>query len=364
MRPYTELLIKPASGSCNLRCRYCFYADEQKHRETASHGIMRDHVLEALVRKTYQNSQNQASFMFQGGEPTLAGLDFYRKLIVYEQKYNIRGIPTMHAIQTNGFLIDSEWASFFKENHFLVGLSIDGSELLHDKYRVDADGKGTHKKLMETVALLKSNEVDFNILTVVTKDIARNAKEVYRFYRENDLLYQQYIPCLNPFGNEEQEYSLNTSDYALFLKEMFDCWYEDIKNGRFIYNRYFENLVGIIKGYRPESCGMIGHCMLQYVVESDGSVYPCDFYALDQYCLGNLVEDSFDRLDERAKETRFVEDSLVVDRECRECKWLNLCRGGCRRDRETDEIGTVGLNRYCEAYKEFFEYASERLKSF
>jgi uncharacterized protein len=139
---------------------------------------------------------------------------------------------------------------------------------------------------------------------------------------------------------------------------------QDIKSGNFIYIRYFENLVGIIKGYRPESCGMIGYCTEQYVLEADGSVYPCDFYALDRFTLGNLVADSFDDIDKERKEIKFIENSAVVSRACTTCGWLKICRGGCRRDRVMTDVGTVGHNYYCEAYKLFLEYAFERLCSF
>ena len=367
MRASTELLIKPASGNCNMKCTYCFYADEQKNREIASYGFMSLEVLESIVKKTIENTSQHVSFCFQGGEPTLTGLEFYKKLIEFEKKYNTRNITICHTLQTNGYGIDDSWAEFFAKNQFLLGLSMDGYELLHDKYRIDKANKGTHHRLMESVEILRKHQVEFNILTVVNADIAANAKKVYDFYMENGLLHQQYIPCIDPFAEKgvTYEYSLTTELYAKFLKDMFDCWYADIKSGKFIYNRYFENLVGLIKGYRPESCGMIGFCLDQYVVEADGSVYPCDFYVLDPFKIGNITKDSFEEIDKNRNDLKFAEDSAMVSPECRPCKWLKVCRGGCRRDRETiSDIGKVGLNRYCEAFKEFFEYAYDRLNSF
>ncbi|MGI6730397.1 MAG: anaerobic sulfatase maturase [Anaerovoracaceae bacterium] len=366
MRTSIELLIKPASGNCNMKCTYCFYADTQKNREVASYGFMSLDVLETIVKKAIDNSFQHVSLCFQGGEPTLSGLDFYKSLIEIEKKHNNRNIPICHTLQTNGYVIDDSWADFFAENKFLIGLSMDGYDTLHDKYRIDKDDKGTHNRLMQNIEILRKHKVEFNILTVVNADIAANAKKVYEFYYENNLLYQQYIPCFNPFGEENQayEHTLTPELYAKFLKDLFDCWYKDLKAGKFIYNRYFEGLVGLIKGYRPESCGMLGFCSDQYVVEADGSVYPCDFYVLDQFKIGNLTTDSFEQLDANRKKSKFVEDSAVISSECRQCKWLMICRGGCRRDREMSEIGKVGHNRYCEAYKEFFDYAYERLNSF
>jgi uncharacterized protein len=366
MRTSIELLIKPASGNCNLKCRYCFYADVKKNRKIASYGMMSLDVLESIVKNTILNSQEQVSFSFQGGEPTLIGIEFYKKLIELENKYNTKNIPIGHAIQTNGYIIDDMWAEFFAENNFLVGISMDGYAKLNDKYRIDKENNGTHKRIMETVNILKKHSVEFNILTVINADVACNAKKVYSFYKENNLLYQQYIPCLDPLAEKNglQGYSLTPELYTLFLKEMFDCWYEDIKSGQFVYNRYFENLVGLLKGYWPESCGMIGYCSKQYVVEADGSVYPCDFYVLDQFKIGNLTIDSFDDIDEKRNKLKFIEDSTAISEECLKCKWLKICRGGCRRNREMSEIGKVGHNYYCDSYKDFLNYAYDRLNSF
>jgi uncharacterized protein len=366
MRTSIELLIKPASGNCNLRCSYCFYADVKKNREVASYGMMHLDVLEAIVKNTILNSKEHVSFSFQGGEPTLVGIEFYKKLIEFEKKYNTNNIVISHAIQTNGYTINDEWADFFTKNHFLVGISMDGYAELNDKFRIDKKNIGTHNRIMATINILKKYHVEFNILTVINADIACNAKKVYAFYKENNLLYQQYIPCLDPLGEKNGlwEYSLTPELYALFLKDMFDCWYEDIKTGQFIYNRYFENLVGLIKGYKPESCGMIGYCSEQYVIEADGSVYPCDFYVLDQFKMGNLAIDSFYEIDQKRKHLKFIEDSAVISKPCLKCKWLKICRGGCRRNRELLDLGKVGHNYYCESYKEFLGYAYDRLNSF
>jgi uncharacterized protein len=323
-------------------------------------------TIECIVEKALANSQQHVSFSFQGGEPTLAGLDFFKNLIEFEQKYNHRNINISHAIQTNGYIIDDEWGKFFAQNNFMVGVSLDGDAELHDKYRKDQKDQGTHERIMRSIKILKNHQVKVNILSVVNSDIARNASRVYEFYKKNDLLYQQYIPCLDPFNEEHGpcDYSLTPQLYGLFLKQMFDCWYRDIKAGQFIYNRYFENLVGMLKGYHPESCGMLGHCLPQYVVEADGSVYPCDFYVLDQFKIGNLTTDSFTEIDQKRKQSRFIENSATIHEDCLQCKWLNICRGGCRRNREMKEIGVIGKNHYCDAYKDFFTYAFERLNSF
>lgn len=349
-----------------MKCGYCFYADEQKNRDVYSYGIMKTEVLEKIVKKTFAQAERQVTFLFQGGEPTLAGLPFFQKLKEFEERYNVNKIPVAHAIQTNGYAINEDWAGFFAENNYLVGVSLDGTGKLHDKYRKNAMGEGTFQRIFEGIAWLKKYQVSFNILTVVTGEIADNIEEIYAFYRENGLLYQQYIPCIDPLGQTRgrMDYSLSTAQFAAFLKKLFDLWYDDLKHQRFIYNRYFENLVGIIKGYQPESCGMLGCCTNQYVVEADASVYPCDFYVLDEYKIGNLLENSFAELDKKRTAIRFVEKSMIPDEHCRKCKWGFLCRGGCRRDREREKFGTLGKNYFCEAYQDFFEYAWERLNSF
>ena len=188
-----SVMMKPASGSCDLRCRYCFYADESRNRETENYGQMSEQTLEQVVKKTLQYATDGCTFGFQGGEPTLRGLEFFRRFVALEKKHNHRGVPVERAIQTNGIHLTQEWATFFRRNHFLVGLSLDGGEAIHDRNRVDAGGQGTFRRVMNAVELLRSNEVDFNILCVVTEQNAPHIEEIYRFFMEQGLVYQQYI---------------------------------------------------------------------------------------------------------------------------------------------------------------------------
>ena len=361
--PPLSLLIKPASGLCNLRCRYCFYADEMAKRSVPSYGIMTRETLERVLRRAFDYASDPVTLAFQGGEPTLAGLDFFRAVTSLTAERNLKKLPVHYAIQTNGILLDDDWATFFAEHQFLVGLSLDGARGLHDLNRVFPDGSGSFDTVMDRATLLKRHGVEFNILTVITKQAAGNIGGVYRFFRKEGLPYQQYIPCLDPLEElrGRQDYSLNPKKYEHFLKTLFDNWYRDLIKGRYVYNRYFGNLVGMMLLQPPESCGMSGHCSMQNVVEADGSVYPCDFYVLDQYRLGNLCTDSFEQIQLRRKEIGFIEQSKAVHQKCAVCRWYPLCRGGCRRDREKAD-GTLGLNYYCSAYEEFFSYAVPRLE--
>ena len=264
--PAISLLLKPASGGCNMRCRYCFYRDEQQNRDTYSYGLMSEATLETVVRKALAAAEGSCSFGFQGGEPTVCGLDFFRKAVEFQRKYNVHGVPVYNAIQTNGLALDGEWADFFRENRFLVGLSLDGTKERHDENRVDVSGRGTYGRVMRAAQLLKSHGVDFNVLTVVTDRTAREIGKIYGFFRRNGLLYQQYIPCLAPIGEAG---GLRPESYAAFLKTLFDLWYGDVAAGNFIYIRYFENLAAILQGGRSESCDLWGRCTLQNVVEAD-----------------------------------------------------------------------------------------------
>lgn len=361
--PALALMIKPASGLCNMACKYCFYADESARREIKSYGIMSYGVLDKVLERVLSFAENTCTIAFQGGEPTLAGLEFFKEAVRLEKKYNVNGCRINNAIQTNGTLLDNEWAAFFKENNFLVGISLDGPKDINDENRIFPDGKSTYKKVMQTIQLLSKHGVDFNILSVVTSNSARSIRKVYGFFDRQNLQYQQYIPCLDPIGEERggHAWSLSPDRFEAYLKNLFDCWYEDLKKGKIRYNRYFENLIMMISGQRPEACGMSGICSRQFVVEADGSVFPCDFYALDEWKLGNLAEESLESIEKRRSELRFIENSETLHDDCKSCKWKYLCRGGCKRDRELIGDSEIKKNYFCKSYYNFFEYAYPRL---
>lgn len=362
--PPIHLLIKPASSGCNLACKYCFYYDVSDNRQVKSYGKMKIEDLEILVKKVMTYATGSCTFAFQGGEPTLVGLDFYKALISYEKKYMKPGLQVANAIQTNGTLIDEEWAKFFGENKFLVGLSLDGTKAIHDEFRLYKGGQGTFNRITETTKLFDKYKVEYNILTVVTKQVAENIKEIYDFYLDNNFRYMQFIPCLEEIHEEkgQKDFSLTPRVYEAFLMNLFDKWYETLKKGEFIYIRYFENLLQLMLGYYPEACGMMGTCTNQYVLEADGGVYPCDFYVMDEYKIGNLITDDFKAIEENRRAIKFIEQSKNKDSGCLKCKWYNLCHGGCRRDRDKFEDGKMGRNYFCTAYKTFFKYSYPRLQ--
>ncbi len=362
--PPLYMLIKPASGQCNLRCRYCFYRDLTEKREVASYGIMEVSTLEQVIRKTLETAEGACTFAYQGGEPTLAGLSFFKESVRLQNLYNRRGITVHNALQTNGMLLNHEWAHFLAENRFLVGVSLDGTSRIHDEWRRDGTGEGTFTQVMQGIRCLRQAKAEFNILTVLHAGNARRIREIYRYFKAQSFRHLQFIPCLDPLGDTPggEPYSLTPAAYGECLCTLFDLWYADLCAGEEVHIRHFENYVEMLLGYPPESCGMSGVCGMQYVVEADGAVYPCDFYVTDRYRLGNLCTDSFADLDRVRAENRFVTESTVSDPACRDCFCRALCRGGCKRYREPRIGDALQRNLYCESYRRFFAYAGDRLE--
>lgn len=360
--PALNLLLKPASSACNLRCAYCFYADEARARRVSDYGIMSWNTAAAVIDKALAAAEEAVFFLFQGGEPILAGLDFYRRFTEYVDARRPEGLAVHYAIQTNGTLLDQEWCTFFAEKQFLVGLSLDGDRDCHDRFRRDGAGDGSFDRVMNAARLLERTGVEYNVLAVVTGYLAERIGSVFPALCRNGFRFQQYIPCLDPLGEErgKRSYSLSPAGYEVFLRELFDLWYGELERGRYWSVRYFDNLVWMLMGNCPAQCSMVGRCAPQYLVEADGSVYPCDFYGLDEYRLGNICRDSWRELELTEKRLGFIEASAHVPAGCADCKWYPLCRNGCRRER-LNEGERPGRNYYCRAYAGFFEYTYPRL---
>lgn len=362
--PALSILLKPSSGLCNMSCDYCFYCDEMEKRKQGALGFMSEETLKNIIRKTLLRAEGGISYAYQGGEPTLRGLEFFEKAVYYQKKYNKNNLPVINALQTNGYALDEDWCRFFQENQFLIGVSVDGTREIHDACRHDKSGGGTYEKVLRGIQMLKKHRVDYNILTVVSREVAFNVEEIYRRYQKNGWNYQQYIACLDPLGEEHGKggYALRPGEYGDFLIRLFELWYEDLLKGRQPYIRQFENYIGILMGLYPEACDQRGVCGMQYVVEADGSVYPCDFYMLDEYRIGNLNVDRLDIIDQNREKTGFIEESKKISGDCKACKYYLLCRGGCRRSRDYKEQG-VYENYFCEGYYKFFEKQHEKMKN-
>ena len=372
--PPVSLMIKPASSNCNLRCKYCFYHDLASCREMPSHGMMTLNTLEDILKKAFEFADgSMVMISFQGGEPLLAGKDFFRGFAAMLPRLNTKRSAVHVGVQTNGTLIDEEWCDIFLKNRYLVGLSLDG-DAVTNVLRIDAKGEDTFDRVYSAAKMLQAKKVDFNILTVITKPVVDNISRVYSFFRKNKFKHLQFIPCLKPLGMPKadtpesfyengdeaenmmnaEDFHINADDYEIFLKKAFSLYTRDYIDGRYTSIRLFDNFVRLAHSQRAEQCGMNGHCTHQYVIEADGEVYPCDFYCTDEYSLGNILDTDFAKLERSPRAIMFIEESLGIEEKCKECNYYRLCKNGCKRER-------IDLDK-CTAYKNFFPYALPHLK--
>lgn len=344
--PPLSLLIKPASGLCNMNCKYCFYKSASEGRKNR---IMTEVTVSLLIKKISEFKPSSLSLIFQGGEPTLAGLQFYKDFV--NKAKNEIHCPVSYAIQTNGLLIDDSFAEFFKENNFLVGISLDGNAAVNDRYRLDGEKNSTFSRVINAVSTLEKHGVEFNILSVIDNKNAKDIESIWNFFRKSDFNYLQFIPCTD----ENNGVLLSPEKYEAFLKTIFDLWYEELTAGRYVSVRHIDNYIGVLLGAPPENCAMCGFCGSYFVVEANGDLYPCDFYCKKEYSVGNI--NNKNPLIKTDKHRAFIEESKLIHERCRNCKYYLLCRGGCKKDR-TDGYTE---NKYCKAYYNFFEYATERM---
>ena len=356
-----SLLIKPASGLCNLRCRYCFYHDLKQHG-AGNFGIMSPETMQTLVQRSLDPEYTHISYNFQGGEPTLAGLSFFRSFTEAVDKAKLPTQSVSYAIQTNGIILDEEWAAFLKSHGFLVGLSLDGPKQYHDENRIDAAGKGTHRQVEQVWKLLRQAGVEANLLTVVTRAAARHPQQIYSYLKSLSADYLQFIACLDPLDAERggEAHSLTPERYGTFLCGLFDCWLRDYQAGQYVSIRQFDDWVHNLAGMPVSTCISTGHCGAYLVIEADGSAYPCDFYVTTEHKLGMIQDRSLQELMERG--IPFLQQSLPAPAACNGCPYAAACRGGCRRDR-IFQNGLPVENYFCPAYKRFFDHAWPQLNA-
>lgn len=351
-----NISIKPVSAACNLACGYCFHTEEANRTAEGFTETMPHDTMERLIAGAMRDVGRSCGFAFLGGEPTLAGLDFYRSVVDMQKKYNTRGLSIQNSIQTNGVGLDAEWADFFRENDFQVGLSLDGTADVHNAQRRDREDKATFGAAVATLRLFKNHGVKSNVLLVVTGPGSRHISSSYRFLMKQGISRLQFIPCMEPPDSERgaSEWSLAPEQYGSFLVRIFDLWYRDLMAGRYTSVRHFDNWIGILLGRRPEACGMSGRCSPRFVVEADGGVYPCEFYTREKWRMGS-VDDGLEALGNSGAAKRFIARSEPVPERCRSCQWGALCLNGCRRDRWLPEGETVPVNYHCEAHRHFFQ---------
>lgn len=366
--PRIHVLAKPTGTICNLACSYCFFLDKEL-LYPGSRFRMSDEVLESYTRQLVKAHRNpQVTVAWQGGEPTLMGIGFYRRAIELQEKYRKPGMKFENTIQTNGTLLDDEWCQFFKENNFLIEISIDGPRELHDSYRVDKGGQGTFERVIRRLHLLQKHGVDHNVLTTINRTNAEYPLEVYRFLRdEARTSWIQFIPVVERInergrtlyqeGTRASNRSVLPEQLGSFLTCIFDEW---VRNdvGR-IFVQTFEASARSWLGL-PSSgmCVFEETCGVGLALEHNGDLYSCDHFVEPDYLLGNIMEKEISELAASDRQYRFGQDkSDTLPQVCRECDVLFACRGECPKNRFlTTPAGEPGLNYLCEGWKAFFHH--------
>lgn len=374
-----HMLAKPAGPQCNLDCKYCFYLEKEALFPSGT-TRMSPEVLDQFVRQ-YIAAQpgREVHFAWQGGEPTLMGVDFFRQAVALQKQY-AQGKEIHNAFQTNGILLNDAWCEFLAANSFLVGISIDGPEDLHDGYRVDRGGHGTFKRVMRGIGFLKKHAVEFNTLSVVHRKNSQRPREVYEFLKEIGSGFMQFIPLVERMTIEPvtdglplvapsdareclvTEWSVRARDYGQFLCDIFDCWVrQDVGK---VYVQMFDVALAGWVGMEPPLCVYRKTCGDAMVVEHNGDVYSCDHFVYPDYRLGNLMERTLEDLPQSPEQRQFGHDKLAsLPDMCLQCTWRFACNGGCPKHRFiSTPDGQPGLNYFCAGYKKFFAHADPKMR--
>jgi len=378
-----QILAKPTGAVCNLDCKYCFFLSKEM-LYPGSRFRMADEMLEEYIRQYIQaQAIPQVTIAWQGGEPTLMGLDFFRRSVAYVEKYKKPNMRVEYTIQTNGTTLDDTWGRFFRKHKFLVGISIDGSREMHDAYRVDKGGKGTLKRVLRGLEMLKKHKVDFNILCTVHTANADHPTEVYRFFRDDlEAEFIQFIPIVERASEETlstanqgwgerpggerplyiqagdlvTERTVRPEQYGRFLSGVFDEWVRhDVAS---VYVQHFDLALGAWAGEPAAVCIFAPTCGTALAIEHNGDLYACDHFVEPDYFLGNIQDTPMIELVSSEKQRQFGLDKRdTLPAYCRECEVRFACHGGCPKNRfiETPD-GEPGLNYLCAGYKAFFEH--------
>ena len=368
------VMLKPAGAHCNLACKYCYYLEKNKLYPTAQRHLMSDEMLEQFTREYIEaQTMNQVLFTWHGGEPLLRSIDFYRKALSLQQKY-AGGRRIDNVIQTNGTLLTDEWCEFFAQNHWLVGISIDGPQPDHDHYRLTAAGKTSWKKVMQGIKLLKKHGVEWNAMAVVNTYNANHPLEFYRFFKENGCQFLQFTPIVERLTRHEDgrtlasladkneislsEASVAPEQWGYFLCAIFDEWVR--KDVGKIFVEIFDCTLANWMGISPGICAYSKECGHAGVMEHNGDVYSCDHFVFPEYKLGNIRDHSLiDMLygEQQQEFSRLKHSSLP--RQCKECDMEFACHGECPKNRfMKDKYGDSGLNYLCPGYYHYYQHVA------
>ena len=365
-----NILAKPTGAICNLDCQYCFFLSKEM-LYPGSRFRMADDTLETYMRQLIESQRvPEVTIAWQGGEPTLMGLGFFRRSIEFQHKYKKTGTAIQNSLQTNGTLLDDEWCAFFREHGFLIGISIDGPRTLHNAYRVDKGGNPTFDRVMRGFELLKKHNVDFNILCTVHAANCSQPLQTYRFFRDElGAQFIQFIPIVErdnetgfQEGNTTTNRSVNAEQYGKFLISIFDEWVRrDV--GR-VYVQIFDVALGMWAGAPPSLCIFSPTCGDSLALEHNGDLYACDHFVEPDGFVGNIKETHMIELVASDKQRKFGRDKLdLLPRYCRECKVRFVCHGGCPKNRFIDTPdGEPGLNYLCAGYKAFFNHIDHPMR--
>jgi uncharacterized protein len=363
-----SIVLKPMGAFCNLRCQYCFYLEKQNlYSGTPSGHRMSEETLRKMIEQMFACSNNP-TFVWQGGEPTIIGLEFFEHAVEL-QKHYAKGRAFSNSLQTHGMLLNQNWFRFLKKENFLVGLSLDGPQAVHDYYRVDALGKKTFEAVYAAALSMQQEKIPFNVLATVSDYSVNYAKEIYQFFAENDFLFMQFSPIVELDPNNHQQaapYSVGALEYGRFLYEVFELWvkdfdYPNLKQKTSI--RWFDSVLQSYVGMTPDHCIFHKTCNDYLVMEHNGDIFSCDFFVEKEKSLGNIHQTSLFKAFQSPEHTAFGLEKANLNAECRSCEWLKQCYGGCTKDRLRDPKDH-GHNHFCESYRYFFKHADGKLKEF
>lgn len=372
-------MAKPAGPDCNLNCTYCFYLEKEAIFNEQNLHRMSDEVLEEYV-KQYCESQNTPEILFawQGGEPTLMGVEFFEKAVAFQKKYSA-GRPVQNAFQTNGTLIDNKWCKFLAKEKFLIGLSLDGPRHVHDKFRVDRGGKPTFDRVMKALKLMKAHRVEFNTLTCVTRQNAKHAVDIYNFLKSTGSTFLQFIPIIERKPDDEaarmglklalppdlvaddnddrvMPWTIQPEQYGQFLIDIFEEWVR--RDVGTVFVQIFDVMLNAWMGMPPPLCVFSEKCGDAMIIEHDGGLYSCDHFVYPEYYLGNMMEAPMTELVRQEKQLKFGSDKLdKLPKQCLNCDVRFACNGECPKHRFMQTAdGEPGLNWLCAGYKMFMHH--------
>ncbi|MEZ8020746.1 anaerobic sulfatase maturase [Vibrio splendidus] len=375
-----HIMSKPTGSVCNLDCDYCFYLEKEKlYPERNTNWKMSDETLEIYIEQhILAQHTDHVTFAWQGGEPLMMGVEFYKKAVQLQNKY-AKGKSIENTLQTNSLLLNNEWCEFFKTNHFLIGISIDGPEHLHDKYRTSRSGKGSYRKVAQAIDLLRAHRVQFNTLTVIGSHNVDHALEVYQHLKALGSEVHQYIPLVERAAAKPTleglylvdpehdssakltEWSVPSLKFGQFLATIFDYWVQHDVGQIFV--PYFDNTLAGWAGEQGNMCTMAPRCGSAFAMEANGDIYNCDHYVYPEHKLGNIHSKTINEMNFSAQNYEFGIKKKELSEKCKQCSYIKLCNGGCPKQRFIPRANSAPDNYLCAGYEHFFRSSEVKMKT-